>query len=81
MFGATLPELQLLFICESKTIFFGYQLVLEVNFGTRLVTVDSLPLLATLFNDLIHELAILYLLMLLVEILQLCSALESRFLH
>ena len=73
--------LQLLFIGEPKTILLGNQLVLDVHLGTRLVTVHSLPLLAALSHDLIHEFAVLYLLMLLVEILQLRSALETGLLH
>jgi hypothetical protein len=81
LFGATLPELQLLFIGKSKPIFFSNQLVLDVYFGSRLVTEDSLPLLASFSHDLIHKFAVLYLLMLLVELLQLCSALETRLLH
>jgi len=71
----------LLFIGESETILLGNQLVLDVHLGTRLVTVYSLPLLPALSHDLVHELAVLYLLMLLVELLQLSSALETGLLN
>ena len=71
----------MLFIGESETILLGNQLVLDVHLGTRLVTVHSLPLLPALSHDLVHELTVLYLLMLLVELLQLRSALETGLLH